>query len=379
MIKRGLVKTILKEVISPFLSWINYIVPKKQSIVLLYTANKGICYSLVPLRKYMLSNHFDLKYKIYCGIEHMKYAEKEPRVTFVDGFRATLVFLRAGHVFYTAGQLPIKPSKRQLVFHLRHGNANFKRAIDNGYEFFFTHMIAPSEYYIPIMAQEYGCKESNILVAGDPLTDELLNNPRNSYDFYSYDKLLMWMPTFRQSEDYGIYDTSLKEVVPLFSESEYEVLNNKLESYNIKLIIKIHDHQAIKSKIERRYSHLEIYTSETFQVAGFDTYKLMAQCDGLIGDYSSASMQYLLLDRPLAFVVPDIDEYAANRSFVFDNPEDYMGGHIIKKKEDFWEFLDDFANNRDIYVDKRHWICSQIFKYKDACSCERIVRMNNII
>lgn len=65
----------------------------------------------------------------------------------------------------------------------------------------------------------------------------------------------------------------------------------------------------------------------------------MAQCDGLIGDYSSASMQYLLMDRPQAFVVPDIKEYGERRGFVFKNIEEYMGGHIIKSKMIFGVFL----------------------------------------
>lgn len=50
-------------------------------------------------------------------------------------------FLQAGHVFYTAGQLPIKPAKTQCVIHMRHGNEDFKSMgantnINNGDEFF---------------------------------------------------------------------------------------------------------------------------------------------------------------------------------------------------------------------------------------------------
>ena len=54
------------------------------------------------------------------------------------------------------------------------------------------------------------------------------------------------------------------------------------------------------------------------------------------------------MDRPQAFVVPDIKEYGERRGFVFKNIEEYMGGHIIKSKNDFWCFLTDFA------ADKRH-------------------------
>ena len=104
----------------------------------------------------------------------------------------------------------------------------------------------------------------------------------------------------------------------------------------------------------------------------------MAQSDGLIGDYSSASMQYLLLDRPMAFVVPDIEEYGKTRGFVFEHPEDYMGGHIVKTKDEFYQFIDDFANDKDIYREKRHWVCNQIYKYHDANSCKRIVELSGM-
>lgn len=383
MIRNVFIKKIVKSTIFPFFSWLNKIVPKNQDTILLYTANQGICFSLIPLRKYLLENGFDKKYKIYCGIEHLKYADGEKRVKYVAGLQAILTYLKAGHVFYTAGQIPIKPAKDQLVFHLRHGNANFKSSgchtnINNGDEFYFTHMVAPSNLFVPVMASEYRCSTDNILVAGDPLTDQLLQNKRKNYDFSEYNKVLMWMPTFRQSDYYGYDDTDMKEIVPLFPPKDYELLNEKLSKYNIKLIVKVHYAQSTGEGENEHYSHLSIYSNESFIKQGYDTYKMMAQCDGLIGDYSSASLQYLLLDRPQAYVVPDIKDYSKHRSFVFENPEDYMGGHIIKSKEDFWIFLDDFACGKDVYADKRHWVCHQIYKYHDANSCQRIVQHNGI-
>ena len=66
------------------------------------------------------------------------------------------------------------------------------------------------------------------------------------------------------------------------------------------------------------------------------------------------------------------------RGFVFENPEDYMGGHIIKSKDDFWQFLDDFAVGKDIYKEKRHRITDIIYKFKDANSCKRIVELSEM-
>lgn len=383
MLKAGLLKKFLKEIVFPVFTWINNYCPKDQKVVLLYTANKGISFSLIPFRKYLLDNHFDSKYKIYCGIEHIKYAEDEPRVKFVTGIFAILVFLRAGHVFYTAGQIPIKPSRKQIVFHLRHGNANFKTTglltnINNGDEFFFTKMIASSEYFIPIMAAEYNCPKSCIAVAGDPMCDALLTAPRNKYDFSKYSKLLVWFPTFRQSDYLGYDDSSMETLIPLFNDDDYYMLNNALAKYNIFLIAKLHPAQTTPYGVQRHFSHLSVYSHDEFMKSDYDMYNLMAQSDGMIGDYSSASLQYLLVDRPQAYVIPDLEDILAHRPFEFETPEDYMGGHIIKTKDEFWTFLDDFANDRDIYADKRHWVCDQIYKYKDANSCKRIVELSGL-
>lgn len=383
MIKNVALKKFLKKAVFPILTGINKIIPKNDNIVLLYSANKGIIFCNITLRKYLLDNGYDKKYKIYCGIEKMKYAEDIPQVTFVSGIKAIKVFLKAGHVFYTAGQLPIKPSKKQCVIHMMHGNADFKKMgqstnINNGDEFFFTYLIAPSDLYIPSYVEAYRCKPSNIAIAGDPMCDDLLTRPRNIYDFSSYSKLLVWLPTFRQSDDMGYNDSHLETLIPLFSENDYEKLDKLLGKYNIKLIVKLHPVQTAPEGTQRHFKYLSVFSHKEFLQSEYDMYTLVAHSDGLIGDYSSASMQYLLLDRPMAFVVPDLDDYRATRGFVFNNPEDYMGGHIVKTKEQFAKFIEDFARNLDIYRDKRHWVCNQVYKYKDANSCKRIVELSGM-
>ena len=128
MIKNLLLKRFLKQGVFPLVSLVNRCIPKDKKMIFLYTANKGVQYCNLTLRNYFLNHNYDQKYKIYCGIERMKYAEDLPRVRFVSGIRSVLIFLRSAHVFYTVGQLPIKPSKQQTVIFMQHGNADFKRS-----------------------------------------------------------------------------------------------------------------------------------------------------------------------------------------------------------------------------------------------------------
>ena len=373
-------KKILKGSIFPVISFINKMLPKNDKRVLLYMASKRLIYSLGPLKQYLIENGYDKKYKISYG--NLVFEGSEIHAKKYAMLQSILNFMVSRHVFYTAGQLPIKPSKNQIVIHLQHGNATFKplgrlNNIDNGDEYFFTYMCATSELYVPIRAREYECPESCVKIIGDAMADALLKAPKGVYDFSKYDKVLVWAPTFRNSF-MGYKDSNLDTLIPLFDVQDYSELNDLLAKNNIKLIIKLHPIQTAPEGTQRHFSHLSIYSNDEFASSGYDWYTLIANSDGLIGDYSTVSMQYLLLDRPEAFVVPDIDDYAGNRGFVFENPEDYMGGHIIKTKEEFMRFIKDFAEGKDLYREKRHWVCDQVFKYKDANCCERAVQLSEM-
>ena len=254
MIRNVALKKGLKNSVFKLVSMINRIIPKSDKLVLLYSANGGICHSLIPLRAYLINNGFYRKYKIICGIENLKFKDETEHVSFMNRLSAYIIFLRAGHVFYTVGQIPIKPSKTQCVIHLRHGNANFKNSgkktnINNGDEFYFTYMCASSKFFTKIMEEEYDCSANNIAVVGDALIDQLLSDVNEKYDFSEYDKLIIWLPTFRQSDYLGYDDSSEENIVPLFSENEYEDINeNKNDLYFDEFFPKY----PIKSKNKKR-------------------------------------------------------------------------------------------------------------------------------
>lgn len=383
MVRNVVIKKMLKSSVFRILTVLNKIIPKDDNIVMLYSANKGIQFSLVPLKQYLLDNGYHKKYKIYCGIENMKYAENDNRVIFIPRLKAYLMFMKTKHVFYTTGQIPIKPSKSQCVIHMRHGNTNFKTMgkltrINNGDEFFFTYMAASSPVYKPIMAKEFECSPDNIAVVGDPIIDELLNSSENSYDFSNYSKMILWVPTFRKSDYLGYDDSEQEDLVPLVPEIEYQNLNEALKRNNIKLIVKLHPAQKDFGRLKRHFEYLDIYTHEEFIKEGFSLYSLMHQSDALIGDYSSASMQYLVLDRPQGFVIPDYDQYRERRGFVFKNAKDYMAGHIITNIVELYSFLDAIAAGKDVYKEKRHKVLSMLYAFPDNNNCKRIIELSGM-
>ena len=174
---------------------------------------------------------------------------------YVTHVKAIFYYLKSKYVFYTAGQLPIKPSKSQKVIHLQHG-ITFKTCgklthINNGNEFFFTDCLATSNIYKPIYSKAFGCSEEKIYINSEPVTDVFFNGYKK-YDLGNYNKIILWTPTFRQSDYLGYDDSETEELLPLFEEKDYSRLNEILKEYNFLLMVKIHPSQDLS-----RYSKLK--------------------------------------------------------------------------------------------------------------------------
>ncbi|MBQ4536497.1 MAG: CDP-glycerol glycerophosphotransferase family protein [Lachnospiraceae bacterium] len=382
MFKSVAIKKALKSTVFTVATFINKVIPKEDSIVILYSANRGVNNNLKGVKDYLLQEDFDKKYRIVCGVPNLSYAEDDTdRVEYLPRLKTFLLFLRAGHVFYTTGQIPIKPSKNQTVVHLDHGTANFKccgalSKIKNGDEFFFTYYLAPSKAYIPIVEKTFLCPKENIQVCGEAVTDAFYKEYQK-YDLGNYKKIILWAPTFRQSDFYG-YNDSEEELLPMYSEEEYEELNQILKKFDFCLIVKLHAGQKLEKYEQRFYSNLKIYSDKEFNDSGMELYQLMMQVDYLLADYSSVFLQFLLLDKPMAFVVPDFEEYAEKRGFVFDKPYDYMPGPIIKNKNALYECLENWFKGIDGYEQERKRVCDVIHEYQDGNNAKRAVEIANM-
>lgn len=384
MLKNVYLKRLLKNTVFKPLNLLNSILPKDENTVMLYIATMGIRHNLKPVLDYMLENGYNKKYKIVCGIESLEYkGEDIENVEYITTKKAMWRFLFTKHVFYSAGQIPIKPSKKQEVIHLTHGAVYYKSMgalsnIHNGDEFYFSHMITTGEYFKSIVKKAYKCKDENVLVCNEPMTDVLFREDSKQYDFQQYEKVILWLPTFRQSDLLGYDNSSLTETLLIFKEEDYGELNAYLKQNRIKLIVKLHTAQNLDCYDATKYSNLSIYSNSDFIAEGYDLYTLLRQVDGLVGDYSSVSLQYLLMNKPMAFVIPDLEDYKQQRGFVFEEPLEFMPGNIVNTKEEFYEFLSQMVNNEDRYREKRELVRDKIHKYKDGNACKRVLEMSGI-
>jgi len=79
-----------------------------------------------------------------------------------------------------------------------------------------------------------------------------------------------------------------------------------------------------------------------------DIYSMMASVDVLVSDYSSIIFDFMLLDRPVIYYTPDLEEFtSSSRSLIFD-PADIAVGPICSTATEFMQALSDAANGVDM-------------------------------
>lgn len=184
-------------------------------------------------------------------------------------------------------------------------------------------------------------KENNIKKWGSPRFEyiyKILSNVQNyqnlkikiknklNIDLDS--KILLYAPTYREK--------STTKIFP-FPDINFNIISEICEKFNILLIIKKHPNdnnkfsQDIKNKIENSQ-----YIQYFVENKNIDRLELIIVSDALITDYSSIVYDFLLMNKPIAFIPYDIDQYQINTSLT----NEYYQMLSMNSKVTFDDFKD---------------------------------------
>lgn len=365
-------KSILRICFKP-LTLMNQVIRKDEKLIFFYS-NLGFRDNVKAFYDYLIANQYNKKYKIVVSAnDYERFAQDAPdNVTFLNNKQGIKFFMKAKYAFYCFGKYPIKPSKRQTVVNLWHGTPLKKIGhLEQGCEHidynYFTRVLTSAEMYKPIMAKIFGCSEKQVEVLGNPRNDEMFqpDKLRDAAIRGENNKVILWLPTYREYDDEFVISTLKME--------DLQQLNEYLKEMNCKMIIKLHPLQTVDIK-NMEFSKIDFISQEELNQKQMTVYTLLRNADGLITDYSSVYFDYLLLDRPIAFAVGDMEQYRDKRGFIFENPKDYMPGMEIKTREDVENFISDIINHRDDYKEERKKVNNIMNYYKDGSSSQRIAK-----
>ena len=76
----------------------------------------------------------------------------------------------------------------------------------------------------------------------------------------------------------------------------------------------------------------------------------------MITDYSSVYFDYTLLDKPIAVVWEDVEEYRKNPGFVVDLDRYLVGAEKVYSIKDLCEFVENVAKGSDLLKTERREI-----------------------
>lgn len=179
----------------------------------------------------------------------------------------------------------------------------------------FDHFLVRSEHDVSTLARDYRQPPSSLVACGYPRNDRLVRARAT-------DESQERFPRPALAADLGIPD---HRTVVLYAPT-FRGMPKKGRTTRLPLDVRrFADRFADDYVLLVRAHYLESAVlpvcppGTVIDVSGHhDVSELLCLADALITDYSSIMFDYALLDRPMAFFTPDLEEYAAGRGSYFD-------------------------------------------------------------
>lgn len=220
----------------------------------------------------------------------------------------------------------------------------------------YDYIISNSDYWKKPYSEAFGVLQQNVISTGMPRVDCLCNQYYlsqtreklfNKYPILKGKKIILYAPTFRGNIYIGF------KTVPFDAK---KLINALGDDYY--LLYKFHP--LLKNAELDKYDRIINMNHE-------DTHELFTISDLLISDFSSIIFDYSLLNKPMYFFVPDLDQYLDELGCFVDYQ--IMPGAICKNEDDL---ICSIKENKEYNIEKFR---NQFFKYQDGCNINRVIEL----
>ena len=272
----------------------------------------------------------------------------------------------------------------QTLVQLWHGDGVKARTRFRRMESRWDYMVCTSQFYADSDQEVFGLRADQTLPCGLPKDDWTASKTDKTQSFEEEIKgfyhTILWAPTFRKSvqglellnENVTVNETGLPILATWHACSQ---INEILKSYNCILLVKLHPVADLSLHEGRSYSNIRLMTNQDLYSKGLFINHIMPYFEAFISDYSSAITSYMILDRPMAFTLDDLNEYDESRGFVLNPVKEYLPGKELYTVKDMIDFIEDVCRGKDITMDKRRRLMSKMIDYRDGKSSERLLEI----
>ncbi|WP_294431690.1 CDP-glycerol glycerophosphotransferase family protein [uncultured Treponema sp.] len=334
---------------------------------------------------YMVSNGYNKKYRLVwlvndaCLYKDFAYENIE----FVDvnsfsiksNLRLQKIKSTAKYFFFTHWGYKYR-KKGQFVINLWHGSIVMKASSIVSPTLYksFDFQCSPSMAAAERMSLFTGMRKEQTLINGDCRQDYLFSDCEEKVKSFlgkGYDKYILGMPTFKKAKNWTDAQTE-SWILPIVKNKEqFEILNNFCKNENVLLVLKVHHLEDTSFINAGSLTNIRVLKDEDLQKARIQVYELIGKTDALLTDFSSVAYDYMLLDRPIGYMVSEMQNYT--RGFIIPNIEDEMAGEKLTSLEDLEQFILDVKNGKDEFRAARKSLVDKFFIYQKDGNCERLL------
>ena len=196
-----------------------------------------------------------------------------------------------------------------------------------------------------------------------------------------YDNVIFFAPSFRanMSTHSG---TFISDNIFRLNDYSDEVLKCFLENTNSALVYKLHpvEQTAFAGRCFSMNEHCYELTEDMLFDNDIRYTEILNAFNVMVSDYSSIAFDYLVLDRPIVYLIPDYEEYKNARGFVFHNVDLFMPGEKVYSFEGLLYALKMALKEPEQYKKERKYVIAQRFDFMDNEAAKRCYeRMINYI
>ncbi|WP_297070270.1 CDP-glycerol glycerophosphotransferase family protein [Thermococcus sp.] len=279
----------------------------------------------------------------------------------------------------TTDVLPVTPHLGQRVIQLWHGLPGKKTGYEHplGVKDLYLYMdrwttdfVTTSELVTGAFARQFMINPRKFRILGQPRNDGMLTNLKRSRELLSellntdverYDRVLLYAPTYRYTSYLKDFEASVRVVKSLLSHR----FTDFLETNSALLVIKPHKlvAEAIKAEIKDS-ENVKLLTNDMLTKNLLTINDVMGAFDVLITDYSSIYEDYILLERPVVFYLPDRRELEEKSGFLL--PYNFFApGEKPEDPEELMLAIKGYLNNPRKDLEWRRTIKSLLYEVGD--------------
>ena len=354
------------------------------------------------LFEYMLANKYNETYQLVWLVknpEEFSHYSQYSNVYFIaynwslsENIEERNVYYRSlclsKYIFFTdAYGFARNCTQNQVRIQLWHGCGYKTRVNFVPCEKRYEYMTVISEMYANVYYKAFGLRKDQMLVTGYAKQDWLFSpllDVQRELELPNADKYIFWLPTFRMAkqglENLNQYSFNSQTGLPVVdSFDECQILNEILKEKNAILVVKLHPFQdrtrivSAENACISDMKNIVFLDNDMLFEKDIQTNQMLRCADALISDYSSAAVDFMLLDKPIAFTLDDVEEYKESRGFFFDHIEDWLPGKKLYTFDDFFQFVKEVCEGIDSTRMIREELMKTMHKYHDNKNCERII------